>query len=104
MTQIKSRWQTSVPPDKQKFSEHLSPQKKQTFEYLKSLIGELAIMARRERANMLAYTLDMATEEIVDILSGTRALDRPIPASRPRTQCAISAPRAHKDNGPPKTG
>ncbi len=64
------------------------------------MIGALAHMARRESAHMLAYTLDMAAEEVADILSGARSLDRP---SR-RNRCAVSLPQARKDIAPPKTG
>lgn len=49
--------------------------KKARQDYIRSMTGELAIMAKAERLEFVAYLLDMAYVEISDVMRGARPDD-----------------------------
>lgn len=53
-------------------SYHVSRRRAESLEYLRSMLGQLREMAQAERADMLAYLIEMAYLEASDILRGER--------------------------------
>ena len=51
---------------------HVSRRRAESLEYLRSMLGQLREMAQAERADMLAYLIEMAYLEASDILRGVR--------------------------------
>lgn len=53
---------------------HVSRRRAESLEYLRSMLGQLRVMAEAERADMLAYLIEMAYLEASDVLRGIRPL------------------------------
>ena len=51
---------------------HVSRRRAESLEYLRSMLGQLARWRKPERADMLAYLIEMAYLEASDILRGER--------------------------------
>lgn len=51
---------------------HVSRRSAETLEYVRSMLGQLRTMAEAERADMLAYLIEMAYVEASDIMRGDR--------------------------------
>lgn len=49
----------------------ISPSSQERISYIKQMLGELSQVARAERADLLAYLLEMAFTEAADLLSGS---------------------------------
>jgi len=49
---------------------HISATTKERISYIKQMLGELSLVARGERAELLVYLLEMAFTEASDILAG----------------------------------
>lgn len=71
-----------------------SERQREVIEYLGSMIGQLAIMAKAERAQYLGYLLDMAYTEAWDILRGDRLADAGSPGQQGRRKkCPLPIPQ-----------
>jgi hypothetical protein len=53
---------------------YISRRRAETLDYLRSMLGQLRTMAEAERADMLAYLIEMAYVEVSDIIRGERPL------------------------------
>jgi hypothetical protein len=53
---------------------YVSRRRAETLDYLRSMLGQLRTMAEAERADMLAYLIEMAYVEVSDIIRGERPL------------------------------
>ena len=51
---------------------HVSRRRAESLDYLRSMLGQLRDIAQGERADMLAYLIEMAYVEASDILRGAR--------------------------------
>jgi len=51
---------------------HVSRRRAESLDYLRSMLGQLRDIAQGERADMLAYLIEMAYVEASDILRGER--------------------------------
>ena len=49
-----------------------SKRRKETLDYMQSMLGQLRTMAESERCDMLVYLIDMAYLEASDIIRGER--------------------------------
>lgn len=50
----------------------LELQREETLTYIEAMLGQLSILARKERCDMLTYLIEMAHMEVSDILRGQR--------------------------------
>lgn len=70
---------------------HISRKRAESLDYLRSMLGQLRRMAEAERADMLAYLIEMAYLEASDILRGERPVrlgERSHPANQKRDAAA----------------
>lgn len=74
MTQINAKAQNPSPSRGHNSRPGLTERQKKNLEYMGSMIGELTIMAKGERAHAIAYFLEMAYLETFDIIRGQRPL------------------------------
>jgi hypothetical protein len=56
-------------------SKRLTEKNVQSLEYIQSMLGQLRTMAQAERADMVAYLIEMAYTETSDVLRGQRPLE-----------------------------
>lgn len=91
MTQIKSKANASHARPGHNSQHAVSPCQRDVLEYLESMTGELSQMAKKMDAAMIAYVLDMALEEIGEVLHGERPLDGGFGKARLR-RCAATVP------------
>lgn len=54
---------------------HPNRRRTDTLDYMQSMLGQLGIMAKAERCDMLAYLVEMAYLEVSDIIRGDRPLN-----------------------------
>lgn len=74
MTQINAEEPIPSPTKGHNSRHNLSERQRKSLEYMGSIIGELSVMAKGERAQMIAYFLEMAYIETFDVLRGQRPL------------------------------
>lgn len=67
-----------------------SKRRKETLEYMQSMLGQLRTMAESERCDMLVYLMDMAYLEASDIIRG----ERPSQIGEHRQNSAARHPKA----------
>ncbi|MDH4992045.1 hypothetical protein QEZ48_14590 [Aquamicrobium lusatiense] len=93
MTQINAKAQIPSPSKGHNSRAGLTERQRNSLEYLGKMIGELSVIAKGERAHLIAYFLDMAYLEAYDILRGSRPLigDQPKGKSTPTPRNTISA-------------
>ncbi len=93
MTQINAKAQNPSPSKGHNSRPGLTDRQKTSLEYLGSMIGELSVIAKGERAHLIAYFLEMAYLETFDVLRGCRPLtgDHPERKSSQKAKNATSA-------------
>lgn len=74
MTQINAKAQIPSPSKGHNSRPDLTERQKRTLEYMGGMMGELSVMAKGERAHVIAYFLEMAYIETFDVLRGKRPL------------------------------
>jgi hypothetical protein len=93
MTQINAKAQIPSPSKGHNSRPGLTERQRNSLEYLGNMIGELSVIAKGERAHLIAYFLEMAYLETYDILRGSRPLigDHLKGKSTPRARNTTSA-------------
>ena len=66
-----------------------SKRRKETLDYMQSMLSQLRTMAESERCDMLVYLIDMAYLEASDIIRG----ERPSQIGKPRQNGAARGPK-----------
>ena len=66
-----------------------SKRRKETLDYMQSMLSQLRTMAESERCDMLVYLIDMAYLEASDIIRG----ERPSQIGEPRQNGATRGPK-----------
>jgi hypothetical protein len=66
-----------------------SKRRKETLDYMQSMLGQLRTMAESERCDMLVYLIDMAYLEASDIIRG----ERPSQVGEHRQDSAARGPK-----------
>ncbi len=74
MTQINAKAQIPSPSKGHNSRPGLTESQKKNLEYMGSMIGKLSVMAKGDRAHVIAYFLEMAYLETFDVLRGKRPL------------------------------
>lgn len=54
---------------------HPNRRRTDTLDYMQSMLGQLGVMAKAERCDMLGYLVEMAYLEVSDIIRGERPLN-----------------------------
>ncbi|MCT7375677.1 hypothetical protein [Chelativorans salis] len=67
-------------------------QRNETLDYVQAMLGQLSVMARGERCDMLTYLIEMAYVEVSDILRGQYP---------PQVQSKESSPPTHEQRNAP---
>lgn len=52
--------------------DQISTRRRETLEYIQSMLGQLRTMAEAERCDMLAYLIEMSYVEVSDTIRGER--------------------------------
>lgn len=84
---------SACPPDRSAVEVSL----RDTLDYLRSILSELSVIARRQRLDMLAYLIEMARVEATDALARENAPARGT-RTRRKADDATSADRATGDD------